>query len=462
MSVELRPWQAHELENQAPKWLIRADPRLGKTLVGVLWREQIKARITLVVAPLVVCPDWVSLFQANGVDFIFLLYKVSPRRAIDAIRAVKAHSGHSVLVVNYDKLPKLVEQLLKLGIDALILDESHYIKGPSSSRGRAARRLARACPSVRLLTGTVAPNGPGDLWGQFACIDAALWGASFTAYKKRHLIVDQFMYDRVVGVQDAKKLQSMVDSCSSSYRREDVFGPDQWQTVTRAFDLEPRARKLYATIVKDWVLEQEKDGHQLSMTHTLSRMKRLQQLTSGYLPDELGNPILIHTNKIDLVMEDLNEILLAGEKAVIFHQFRWEGEQYAERCRAEGYTVHRISGDTPSERRTEQISEFANCSAASVFIIQTAAGGIGISLASATHCLFVSQSYSFDVEQQARDRIFSPGKSRCVTKYTANRTIDQYIAATLETKGDFNDAISRSSIDSIAFGDLELPTHKGF
>lgn len=458
-NVKFHPWQIAELLHEVPKRVVRADPRLGKTLVGIEWLKKLTGNIHLVVAPLVVCPQWAQLLAAEGFNVVSL-YSKTPAAVTGLLAALKHQ--RTALVINYDKLPRIVEKLLKLGIGGLILDESHYIKSPSSSRGRAARRLARSVPNVRLLTGTVAPNGPQDLWGQFYCVSSDLWGSSYTAFKKKHLIVDNFMYERIVGVKDPKELQRLVDACSGSYRREDVFGADQWQTVVRSFTLEPKARKIYDTIVKDWVLETEKDGFQLSMTHTLSRMKRLQQLTSGYLPDEEGNGKLVHVNKIDLVTGDLEDIIAAGEKAVIFHQFTWEGQEYERRCREAGYTVFTINGGTPANERARNIKLFNELAAGSVFIAQTSAGGIGISLASARHALFVSQSYSFSVEQQARDRIYAPGRSKCVSFYRASRSIDNYIATILDSKSDFNSALARSNISDIAFGELELPNYKGF
>lgn len=460
--MKLRAWQAEELLHTEPKRLVRADPRLGKTEVGLRWLADVGAIGSLVVAPLVVCPQWAGLLQAQGRSEVIDLYSKSSKRVSLVLDTLKRRETPFTLVVNYDKLKSIIERLIKLGLGALILDESHYIKSPSSSRGRAARRLAHSVPAVRLLTGTVAPNGPGDLWGQFSCVDKELWGSSYTAFAKRHLILDAFMYDRVVGVRDPKKLQTMVDQCSGSYRREDVFGPDQWQTVVRSFDLEPKARKLYDTAVKDWVLEQERDGLELTMTHTLSRMLRLRQLACGYLPNGEGGDTIIHTNKIDLVLGDLEDVVAAGEKVVLFHQFTWEGDQYQRRAGLLGCPVFRVSGQTDAHHRAQAIGEFAELSGSAIFLAQTAAGGVGISLATATHCFFTSQSYSFDVEHQARDRVFSPGKSRCVSYYRANRSIDNYIATILESKSDFNTALSRSSINDICFGELDLPTYKGF
>jgi SNF2 family DNA or RNA helicase len=379
------------------------------------------------------------------------LYQTKLKTLLASLKGQKT-GFRTVDVINFDKVPAVIELLLKRNYDAIIVDESHKIKSPSSARGRAVRRLCFQSQSVRLLTGTLVPNNPADLWGQMVCVSRDVWGSSFTRFKRTHLIVDELMYGRVLGVKDSKLLQKMVDECSVTYRREDVFGADNWQVVVRDFELEPKARRLYDQIVKDWIIEEQ--GLDLDLTHTLARMLRLQQLTSGYLPGDDDKPLSIHNQKLDLVMADLDGILEAGEKAVIFHRFTWEGEQLAKLTEKLGHPVFKIDGSVPASRRADDIVRFNALRGGTVYIVQTAAGGVGIDLSSARHALFVSQSFSFDAEEQARDRIFKPGTARTVSYYRANRSIDNYIAYILETKQRTHEAIRNSRIVDIAYSEV--------
>jgi SNF2 family DNA or RNA helicase len=453
--MKLRPWQEDALTHREPRLLIQASPRIGKSLVAEEWLKQVKPRLTLIAAPLGVCPMWEKIAESilralagpTGASEaeVYTLYRMPVKRGLEALKRAK----NGILICNYAKITIMVEKLLALGIEAIVVDESHKIKSPSTSQGRALRRLCWKATHVRLLTGTLTPKDAGDLWGQMVCVNKELWGSSFTKYKKAHLICDDLMYGKVLGVRKPDVLQEMVNNCALTYRREEVFGPDEWNVVVRTFDLEPKVRKLYDTAVKDWILKQEVDGLELDMTHTLSRMVRLQQLTGGHLPGESG-PKHLHDNKLDLVMADLEDIVESGEKAVVFYRFSWEGEQIAERARKLGCPVFEINGRVGAVRRAAEIEQFAKTPVA-VYVVQTAAGGVGISLATAQHALFVSQSFSFDDEEQARDRIFSPGKPRTVTYYRANRSIDNYIAYILETKQKTHEAVRSSRIADIAY-----------
>jgi SNF2 family DNA or RNA helicase len=361
-----------------------------------------------------------------------------------------------VIVMNDDKLSALEESLLKWAPSVYIGDESHRFRTASSARGRSMRKIAWQAKYVRLLTGTPTPNNIGNLWGQFAAIDKELWGKSYTQFAKKHLIRDSMFPSKILGVLHADELREKVSSCSSIVNRADVFGPDQWQTVVRDVQMPPKAYKLYKDLVKEWVVSNslEKD-EVIDVTHTLTRMTRLQQLTSGFIVDTEGNTHQVHSAKTDLVMNDLEEIIESGEKVVVFHKFTAEGTELYERCiRQFGRDqVFKIAGDVSGSAREAAISSFNSNHQASVFIVQTQAGGIGISLASAVHVLFISQSFSYDIEQQARDRIYSPGRSKCVSFYRVTKSIDSYVGSVLEQKQNVQNAVTSSTIHEIAFDD---------
>lgn len=363
-----------------------------------------------------------------------------------------------VLVMNDDKLAVLEEALLKWGPEVYIGDESHRFRTPSSARGKAMRKVAWQAKYVRLLTGTPTPNNIGNLWGQFAAIDRELWGKSYAQFAKKYLIRDSMFPSKILGVLHADELRQKVEMCSSIVNRSEVFGPDQWQNVTRDVVLPPKAQKLYKDLVKQWVVENHfEKGEVIDVTHTLKRMTRLQQLTSGFIVDEDGNEHLAHSAKTDLVMNDLEEIIESGEKVVIFHKFTAEGTEIYERARRQfgPARVFKIAGHVSSKARETAIGLFNTSPGAGIFVIQTQSGGIGISLASALHVFFVSQGFSYDDEKQARDRVYKPGCGRCVSFYRVNGSIDDYISRVLERKENVQEAVLTSSIEEIAFGEVK-------
>jgi SNF2 family DNA or RNA helicase len=458
MLPSLWPHQVKELDNNhREKLMLLWSPRLGKSRAAIEFIRHIKAlggppRI-LITAPLVVCPQWVQMLLEAGIESI-AAYGMPTAKVAQALRVETC----PIFVMNDDKLEKLEESLLKWKPEVYIGDESHRFRTPSSGRGRAMRKIAWQAKYVRLLTGTPTPNNVGNLWGQFAAIDKDMWGKSFTQFARKYLIRDSMFPSKILGVLHAEELREKISSCSSIVNRADVFGPDQWQTVVRDVILPPKAQKLYKELVKEWVVSNALEKQEvIDVTHTLKRMTRLQQLTSGFIVDEEGNQHQLHSAKTDLVMNDLEEIIESGEKVVVFHKFTAEGTELYERAIQQfgRDKVFKIAGDVSGSARETAISSFNSSNQAGVFIVQTQAGGIGISLASALHVFFVSQSFSYDVEQQARDRVYAPGRGKCVSYYRVKNSIDSYVGSVLEQKDNVQNAVTSSTIHEIAFNEIK-------
>src|SRR3546814_8521015 len=55
--------------------------------------------------------------------------------------------------------------------DVVVIDESHRIKSPSANVSRTAARLTRLAPRRLILTGTVMPHIPMDVWAQWRLLE---------------------------------------------------------------------------------------------------------------------------------------------------------------------------------------------------------------------------------------------------------------------------------------------------
>lgn len=462
--MQLRPWQQDALERgkDRPRCYIEARPRLGKTRYTCAWFEQIGARRRLVTSPLSVTYDWEKELKLHSEVPVYNLTDVKPlKRLLKALEALKTVETGFTIILNTDAVralekvkrkyepTKVLEALLELKIEAWALDEAHQAKGVNSSRGKCMRHLAKHIPNIRLLSGSPLPNGPEDAWGQYTMIDPERWGESYFSHKRKHFITNSWEFDRVVGLRYPEVFQRMIDENTLRYEREDVFGPDEWVETVRSIPMSSELHKIYHDAYKNWVLEA--NGERLGLEHTLSRILRLRELCAGYMPvldDEhkVTDKVEIHRDKLQAVLDDTESAVSAGESVVIFCQFSWEVVAYSEALKCSVIE----GGQTASERH--QLIERFNATPGQVIVVQTQAGGIGISLASATHAFFTSQGFAWEIEKQARDRIFTPGKPRCVTYYRMMNSVDEYIASILESKQVFIDAMKNSDIKQIAFG----------
>lgn len=430
-----------------PKRLLAWDPRLGKTQGAIECIKTWGEKRGIIVAPLLVCPMWSKLLEAEGYA-VQDAYKGSCEAVGRTLRA----KGDRVVVVNYDRLYTLVDRLIAFKARFIIGDESHWIKSPSAKRARAFRRLAWQIPFARLLSGTPAPNHYGDLWGQMTCIDPDTWGKSYGKYANEYLIRHPMFPSQITGYRNLDKLERLLALQTHTVRREDVFGPDQYQFIERRLSFSSiKISLLYKRLAKEWVL----DTPFVTAEHILKRLVRLQQFTSGYLPIDGGGLQEIHTLKVDAVLADLDEIFASGQKVILFHLFKWEGEKYEKeiKVRFPGILVGRVRGGMDPNERTSVINAVSSHDESSITICQTRAGGIGVDFSNADHVFFVSNNYSWTDRKQAFDRIYKPGQRRIITDYIIEGTIDQAIAKAVASKETVYNVVRSGNLQSLVFGE---------
>lgn len=79
----------------------------------------------------------------------------------------------------------------RLGIDMLVLDESHAVRagasGNPSKRAEAVMQMASLVPYRRCYSGTIAPSGPDDIWMQCQFLDPSVLGDR-TKFKERYAL----------------------------------------------------------------------------------------------------------------------------------------------------------------------------------------------------------------------------------------------------------------------------------
>ena len=133
---------------------------------------------------------------------------------------------------------------------------------------------------------------------------------------------------------------------------------------------------------------------------------------------------------------------------MVFHRFRAEGALMRQAMEGKVPTFE-INGDYSADQSEAQRQAFTDTKGAAVIIVQIESGSVGISLAAATHALYLSRTFSFVRDEQSRDRIYAPGARRTVTYYQVDATIDTFIAKALANKRDVHDALRGATITDI-------------
>jgi SNF2 family DNA or RNA helicase len=162
------------------------------------------------------------------------------------------------------------------------------------------------------------------------------------------------------------------------------------------------------------------------------------------LGGDVENP-LARSGKLQRLVELLDELLSAGDRALIFSQFAEMGGFLHHFLQDHfGAPVLFLHGGTPPGRRSEMVERFQQeTGGPRLFVLSLKAGGTGLNLTRANHVFHFDRWWNPAVEDQATDRAFRIGQRQnvLVHKFVCIGTLEEKIDAMIEQKKGLANAI---------------------
>jgi hypothetical protein len=339
-----------------------------------------------------------------------------------AARLDKIKKG--VVIVNYDVLWQMRNDIRRWKPEAIILDESHLIKRPGARRSMAAHLLGRGARWKRILSGTPNPKNLRDFYSQYKFLDLSVFGGNAKEFDDQYCILHPVYQNKVLGYKNLKSLRRKVFSIASRVRLEDCFDVPKAHEVFRRLKMPEDVAAGY----------QELAHH--PFTSKLERLLRLQQFTSGIWPGFDGRETLVHDLKTRMVLAELNEVIESGEKAVVWCRFR--AEQDALKASLEtnfpDIPLWVLNGDSPRAYRNQLQHEFNKWHEPQIVVAQIQTGRLGVSFKTARTAIFTSLTYDYEHYEQAKLRTFDPEKITNLIFIELDKTVDQLIVKNIRAK----------------------------
>jgi len=149
-------------------------------------------------------------------------------------------------------------------------------------------------------------------------------------------------------------------------------------------------------------------------------------------------PLSARSGKSTRLVQMLEELLSAGDRALIFTQYRQMGHLLVSMIRRElDVEALFLHGGTPQNRRDQLVDRFQSGDpACPIFILSLKAGGVGLNLTAANHVFHYDRWWNPAVENQATDRAFRIGQLRSVNvhKMISSGTLEERIDQMIEQK----------------------------
>jgi SNF2 family DNA or RNA helicase len=440
----LRPYQARGLNWLVflRKWGLGAcladDMGLGKTiqLLALLLHEQnngVPNRPTLVVCPTSVVSNWGHEAARFSPDLRVMIHHGPDRLTDDDFN--QAANQHDLVVTSYALVRRDHKFISTVDWNRVALDEAQMIKSVSARVTRCIREL-KADHRVAL-TGTPVENRLSELWSILDFLNPGYLG-TLTQFKRGYATP----IERYEDPDATNQLKALVQPFILRRVKTDpdIISdlPDK-QEMKVYCSLTREQATLYEAIVQESLQQIEsstgirRKGVVLS---TLLRLKQVCNHPAQYLQDE--STLADRSGKLARLTEMLDELVTAGDHALVFTQFAMMGRLLRSHLQGLlGREVLFLHGGTTARRRDWMIDQFqTGDDAPPVFILSLKAGGIGLNLTRANHVFHYDRWWNPAVEDQATDRAFRIGQTKNVQvhKFVCAGTVEEQIDTLIESK----------------------------
>ena len=262
--------------------------------------------------------------------------RVSPIVGNAANRIGACNTKADIYTCNYDNLVWLVEYYgERWPFVTVVADESTRLKNFRTRQGGVRTKALATVAFSKIkrfinLTGTPAPNGLIDLWGQNYFIDGGhRLGRTFTSFTSRWFqrAFNGFGSEPLEHAQ--KQIEDVLHDVCLTIDAKDWFDLKDPIVSNRYVDLPIRARQLYKDMEDEMFMEVE--GHEIEVFNAAARTQKLLQVASGAVyVDPLTESDLDRKHskewKVvhDLKMEELESIIeeSAGMPVLVAYHFK--------------------------------------------------------------------------------------------------------------------------------------------
>ena len=296
-------------------------------------------------------------------------------------------------------------------IDALIVDEAHYIKNPEAKRSISVYELAEKAEYVSFMSGTPMENRLEEM-------------------KQLISVLQENIADKIsneLHLLEPKKFKREVAAVYLRRNRADVLGElPELEIIEQWSDFGQEEQVLYDQAVEN--------GKVMTMRRAAWQ---------GGSPDK--------SPKLDALREICEAARENGHKVLVFSFFRDVIETIQEHLT--GQTFPAITGDVPNSDRQKIVDDFTSAEPGAVMVSQITAGGVGLNIQAANIIVLCEPQWKPSTEEQAISRAYRMGQSRNVMVYRllTQDSIDGSMLEVLAEKSQlFNDYARESEVANIA------------
>ncbi len=344
-------------------------------------------------------------------------------------------------IINYESA--VIGGQLFAGYDLLIADEAHYLKGRTSARTKAVKKIAESCPMRLGMTGTPISSSPLDLWSIFDVMEPGFLQNRYIDFENKIAIMQNIKlrngqsFNKVSGWKDdgMKWLNETIYQRAIRYQTEECLDLPNKSFKQVFVETPSGVLKVYKELKEELVATV--GDHTIISPNSLAVISKLRQISSGFVKTDDGYQ-LISDFKLKAAMELLD--VFEGKQVILWYWHSFIRDELVERIKKKFKKPPIvIDGKATATEKAQRIHEFQRGEAQ--YAVWNIAVSEGNTATAASVAIYVENSFTYKDRHQSEGRIYRQGQKHNTTfvDLCSQGTLDLRVLKAVSNKEDLSE-----------------------
>jgi len=401
----------------------------GKT-ASAIWASDYLLDQGYINRVLVICPLSIMDSAWRSDLFTFAMHRTVDIAYGSAAKRKKIiEQGAEYVIINYDGVEIVADEIAKGGFDLIIADEATHYKNAQTRRWKVLNHLLTPKTWVWMMTGTPAAQSPLDAYGLAKIINPNAVPRFFSSFRDQVMVkITQFKWipkDSAVDVV-FNALQPAI-----RFTKEECLDLPEMVYVKREVEMTRQQKKYYQQLKEKMVVQAA--GEQITAPNAAVNMNKLLQISCGAIYTDDGATLefdIKHRYKV--LKEVINE---SSKKVLVFVPFKNAIDLLVDRLTKDKITAEVIRGDVSAPKRTDIFKRFQTMDNPQVLVVQPQAAAHGVTLTAANTVVWWGPTSSLETYSQANARVHRSGQDhKCTVVQLQSSAVEKRIYSLLDNR----------------------------
>jgi len=379
---------------------------------------------------LVICP--LSIMDSAWRNDLF---SFAMHRSVDVAHGSKdkrkkiINSGADFVIINYDGVEVVKDEIANGGFDLFIVDEATHYKNAQTKRWKTLNKLIGDNDWLWMMTGTPAAQSPVDAYGLAKLVNPLSVPRFFGSWRDMVMWkVTQFTWKPKDTAKDTvfRALQPAI-----RFTKDECLDLPDMVYTKRFVEMTKQQQQYYEMLRKRMVMQVA--GEDVTAANAAINLNKLLQISAGAVYTDDGDTVQFDIkNRYQALKEVIDE---SSQKVLVFVPFRHAIDLLTEKLARDGVTSEIIRGDVSASKRTDIFARFQHDPDPKVLVIQPQAAAHGVTLTAANTVVWWGPTSSLETYAQANARVHRSGqKHKCTVIQLAGSAAEKRIYRMLDAR----------------------------